>query len=232
MYTNHNTNADNRGCAQIGANKAGDKTYAMFNTLASKWAQDAEGFMTVMIEYDFIDGLMSAYYLAEGKTGTAKEEWVLIKTLEIAAAEGDMMGFEVEGCYDCINTTIKDVSIYKGTYYKSAEKVPVETTTEPETTTVTETETTTVTETETTTVTETETTTVTETETTTVGGSETETTTVGGGDDTTAGTTEPTTTTGGSTTTEKKGCGSSIVSSMVVLAIIGCGAVVASKKRK
>lgn len=133
-YSNHNIGvaADQRS-ALSNPQKIGN--YVQWNTLSKKFVTDSDGFMTMALTFDGESGKFTSYYLIED------EKWVQLERQSFEFKEGTTMGFVIYGYYQVINTTIKDVKIYKGavgSVFKKADettKAPAATTTKaPETT--------------------------------------------------------------------------------------------------
>ena len=138
-YGNHTTADENGGIAdrRLSLSLKSDKivksdgsTYIMMDTLG-KYAVDADGFITLMIEFNGPESNFTSFILAEGAgDGTKESDWIKIETQKMTLNKvADAMGFMVYICYTVVNTTIKDVEIYKGTKIDYPEPE-----TEPETT--------------------------------------------------------------------------------------------------
>lgn len=116
-YSNHNEvdkNAsaeERRAALSLGCAKIGD--YKMFNTLAA-YEEDAEGFVTMKVVYDGYNRTFVSYILSDNKTGENDEDWIKIEeqsmTMNLAP---DAFGFMIYAHYNCIDTTIKNVRVYK-----------------------------------------------------------------------------------------------------------------------
>ncbi len=129
MYGNHNTmgveekdgtrtliaNPNRRAKLQYG--KVESAAYKMWKDLAAV-EEDADGFVTVKLTFN-ADGMsnMIAYVLADDKTGSADSDWIKINAAAMTLDDtDDGFGFALYTCYyGALNTTIKNVQIYKET---------------------------------------------------------------------------------------------------------------------
>lgn len=124
-YTNHNTVdangsiEDRRAAISLSNGKIG--SYVYFNTL-SAYEEDSDGFITMKQIYDGTTKSIRSYILADNKTGATDADWIKIEeqlmTLDDTA---DSFGFMIYAFYNVIDTTIKDVKIYKQSVEKSEE---------------------------------------------------------------------------------------------------------------
>ncbi|MBQ8213439.1 MAG: hypothetical protein IJZ80_05455, partial [Clostridia bacterium] len=115
-YTNHNTVGENNSTADRRAalSKANAKigSYKMFSEL-SAFAEDANGFVTMKQVYDGVASTISSYILAKDKTGENEADWIKIESQPMSVGSSDVFGFMIYSYYNVIDTTLKDVKIYK-----------------------------------------------------------------------------------------------------------------------
>lgn len=118
-YGNHNTTGeggtitDRRSALSLGSGKL-ESEYAMFNKLAD-YDEDAEGFVTMRI--DFVGKKIVSYILKDGAeySSTNFDSWIKIEENEMELDDtDDAVGFMVYSWYEVVDTTIKNVEIYKG----------------------------------------------------------------------------------------------------------------------
>ena len=129
MYGNYNTmgveetegtrtliaNANRRAKLQHGKSELA--AYKMWNTLPAV-EEDSDGFVTLKLTFNANgESRMFAYVLADGKTGTADTDWIQIAGAKMTLDDtDDGFGFAIYGVYyGAINTTVKNVQIYKET---------------------------------------------------------------------------------------------------------------------
>ena len=123
-YSNHNTITaegsidDRRSAISVADQKQAE--YVMWNTIG-EYAIDEEGFVTAMLEFDGINGEVRSFVLAANAgDGSASSDWINIETRRMAIDDNpDAMGFMVYSFYNAVDTTIKDVALYKGAIYES-----------------------------------------------------------------------------------------------------------------
>ena len=109
-YTNHNTNTDQRSALQLNNFKI--QGYVMLNTLAA-FDEDENGFVTMKQVYDGKQARVISYILADGKTGEKAADWIMIESQPMVLGTNDAFGFMIYSCYNIVDTTIKDVKIYR-----------------------------------------------------------------------------------------------------------------------
>ena len=129
-YSNHTTIATDgdismrRSSISFGNTKYGDDNltpgnnypdYIYWNseesTLPGEYAVDMDGFVDVLLVFDGPAGTISSYIL--DTTGS----WMFMESVEELKHEGNM-GFYTYAYYNAVNTTVKDVKIYKGDFTK------------------------------------------------------------------------------------------------------------------
>lgn len=119
-YSNHNTAsvADRRAALSHAGGKLLD--YKYFNSIDT-FATDSDGFITMMLE--FKGATMSSYILKDGKSpAPAKSNWIALQSTSMDMdSTDDAMGFMLYAYYNVVDTTIKDVELYKGGYSKKAD---------------------------------------------------------------------------------------------------------------
>ena len=99
--------------------------YTYFKELDNKNPlEDADGFMTSMIEYDTKNGKIYTYYLITG-TGAAKSDWQLVQVADYTPAETDKLGYMMYFGRYKMSIDVKDVEFYKGTYYQNTPVIEI-----------------------------------------------------------------------------------------------------------
>lgn len=123
-YGNHNTQDGEgktdmrKGRLEIGKNKLHDY---VFNDLSGA-AVDTDGFITLKVDYNGGAGAVIAYVLAKDKTGANDSDWIKLCAAEMEMdATDDSFGFLLYNYHVEVNTTIKNVQIYKRTVTPAAE---------------------------------------------------------------------------------------------------------------
>ena len=119
-YSNHSEmNAegsidDRRSALSNASNKLGE--YVMWNNIGD-YAVDADGFVTIKIVYDGTTSqFQSAILAANAGDGSKESDWIYLETQKMVLDDtDDAMGFMVYSYYNVVDTTIKDVQLYKGT---------------------------------------------------------------------------------------------------------------------
>ena len=125
-YTNHNTVTEDgsteyrRAVISLSNDKLSvNDAYKMFSELAP-YEEDSDGFITMKQVYDGSTASIRTYILADDETGANDADWIKIEeqlmTLDDTA---DSFGFMIYAFYNDIDTTIKDVKIYKQIVEKS-----------------------------------------------------------------------------------------------------------------
>ncbi len=137
-YGNYNTQDENgdvsmrrsslsKGGTKIA--KADGTEYIMWDTIG-KFAVDADGFVTCMVEYDADNKEMSSYVMAEGAgDGTKESDWIKLETQNMQTnMVDDYIGLKLYVCYTVVDSDLKDVQLYKGFRFEhSVETEPEET---------------------------------------------------------------------------------------------------------
>ena len=144
-YGNHSTvdskgqTVSRRSALSNGSGKLGD--YTKWNKLDAAYDVDPNGFVTMMLEFNVEAGKFTSYILKQYASDmTNSKSWIKIerKSMNIDDATPDNIGFMVYSCYNVVDSTIKDVKIYKGTVYThtndTVATIIPETTAAPETT--------------------------------------------------------------------------------------------------
>ncbi len=137
-YGNYNTQGEGgdvsmrRSSLSKGGNKivkADGTDYIMWDSIG-KFAVDADGFVTCMVEYDATNKEMSSYVMAEGAgDGTKESDWIKLETQTMQTnMVDDAIGLKLYICYTVVDTDLKDVQLYKGFRFEHpVETEPVET---------------------------------------------------------------------------------------------------------
>jgi len=119
-YGNHNTvdaegSIENRRSAlSLGSAKLNGDKYVMFEKL-DKYAIDSDGFVTMRM--DFAGEKLISYILKDGSEGGFDyDNWIEIEKYEEIEFDDtpDGFGFMLYAYYRVVDTTVKDVEIYKG----------------------------------------------------------------------------------------------------------------------
>ena len=122
-YGNHSTKtdkgviSDRRSALSNGSGKIAD--YIKWSSLEA-YDVDPNGFVTMMLEFNVEEGKFSSYILKQYASDmTNSKSWIKIerKSMNINDDTPDNLAFMVYSCYNVVDTTIKDVKIYKGTVY-------------------------------------------------------------------------------------------------------------------
>ena len=78
------------------------------------YAEDADGFMTMKLEFDGANQRFSGFILANGKTGEKAEDWIQYDSQKMSLDDtDDNFGFMVYLFRIATDTTVKNVKIYK-----------------------------------------------------------------------------------------------------------------------
>ncbi|MBE6597414.1 MAG: hypothetical protein E7641_07070 [Ruminococcaceae bacterium] len=125
-YGNHNTidaegkTNNRRSVLSRGATKLGD--YKMWATLKKEYNVDADNFVTMMLEYNGAKKRITSYILAKDGVETNQADWIRLEGQSMTFNQiDDAMGFMIFAKNkDVIDTTVKDVKIYKNTVYDPA----------------------------------------------------------------------------------------------------------------
>lgn len=124
IYSNHNSvNGDGatNSRAKLALKHGELHSYVTFKNVGA-YAQDADGFMTLKMEFDGANKTFTGYFLAEGKTGEKAEDWLKWGTQSISVKENDCMGFMLYLFRTATDTTIRNVEIYKQAVQPEAEQ--------------------------------------------------------------------------------------------------------------
>ena len=121
-YSNHNAITaegsidDRRSALSNGGKKLGE--YVMWNTIG-EYAIDENGFVTMMVEYDGVNAkFYSSILAANAGDGSTSADWIRLENGEMILDDtDDAMGFLIYSYYNAVDTTIKDVELYKGIIY-------------------------------------------------------------------------------------------------------------------
>lgn len=100
-------------CLQKGSSKYGD--YKSWSSVG-EYDTDADGFVTFLLTYDGPNQQVSAYILAKGATDiNASDSWLKMQSTKMILNNvPDGIGFVTYSHYSAVDTTVKDVKLYKG----------------------------------------------------------------------------------------------------------------------
>jgi len=116
-YSNHNTSLTEKRRAVLSYSGGKILQYKYFDTIGA-FDIDTDGFITMMLE--FKGSVMSSYILKDGgEYGLNKSNWIPLQSTSMNMdSTDDNMGFMLYAYYNVVDTTIKNVELYKGGYSK------------------------------------------------------------------------------------------------------------------
>ena len=120
-YSNHDVPATQTPRAAISFANTKQLDYVLYSGIDA-YDVDADGFVTMVNDFD--GTTYTTYILKDGAEATIDAEmtnWIKLQTLEMELTDKANIFFGVYCFYNVINTTIKDVKIYKGLNGAAAE---------------------------------------------------------------------------------------------------------------
>lgn len=132
-YGNHNTveqddtTGSRRTALSNGSSKLGD--YKIWATLKKNYEVDADGFVTMLLEFNGPKKNLTSYILADDGSIKNKSDWIKLESKSMTLnAKDDNLGVMFYAYYNVIDTTVKEVSFYKETVYEIPVTTPKQTT--------------------------------------------------------------------------------------------------------